>query len=74
MADVSIPGGEVRSKLMKGAYLNGLDLMDYNNDGKEDLMVSTIISANNGENIRIYVMDIESGEVLSDLTYVVAKH
>jgi hypothetical protein len=74
MADVSIPGGEVRSKLMKGTYLNGLDLLDYNDDGKDDLMVSTIIPKTNGENIRIYFMDIDSGEVLSDQTYVVAKH
>jgi hypothetical protein len=69
IADVSGPTGTVRSLLFKHAELVGAELHDVNGDGTKDLMLSMIKEKAAGAYLRIYAMELSSGNVLMDESY-----
>ena len=74
IADVSVAGGEVHTLLFKNLELSGVDLVDINGDTKPDLMATMMISGQTNENVRIYGVDLQSGSVITDQTYLISQH
>jgi hypothetical protein len=73
IADVSVAGGEVRTLLFKNAELTGVDLVDIDGDGTQDLMATMTIYGETTQKLRIYGMDIESGNPITNRTYLVSQ-
>jgi len=74
VADVSKPLGAVRSIVLKGTHMIGMDLVDYNGDGKQDLMVTIEVRQPNGAaNVRVQVMNPMTLATISNKSYPVAS-
>jgi len=74
IADVSAQGGTVKTVKMDGTSLIGLDLVDADGNGTEDLMISVIIEQETRDLARVYFMDLESQQVISNNLFNVSQH
>lgn len=71
MADVSGQTGTVRTLQFKHAELVGAELHDVDSDGSKELMLSMINEKATGGYMRIYAIELASGNVVMDKSYLV---
>jgi len=73
VADTSKSGGIVNTLILNNNELESIELINYNSDGVQDLMISMHVEGAATEKIRVVVKDFATWATLSDKTFAVSN-